>query len=102
VFIYHLSHTCLPRLIARHLIPLIIFGLLPPRSVIQAIKVSSNFTFLIPCSLRQWSAAWGTRRHLTSIKTKHRNCSKLEPALILALTNICSRTEVLACHKQAQ
>lgn len=52
VFIYQLSHTCLFRLIARQLIPLIIFGLRPPLSVVQPIKASSNFTSLTSCSPR--------------------------------------------------
>jgi hypothetical protein len=39
---------------------------------------------------------------LTSIKTKHRNRLNPEPALILALTKIHPRIEVLACQKQAQ
>jgi hypothetical protein len=47
-----------------------------------------------PCAFRrseQWSSTWGTRnpgstrKHFTSIKTKHRNRLNLEPALILAL-----------------
>jgi hypothetical protein len=54
------------------------------------------------CCLEQWSATWGTRRHLTSITTKHRNRLNIEPALILTLTKIRPRTEVLACQKQAQ
>jgi hypothetical protein len=44
----------------------------------------------------------GTRKHLTSIKTKHRNRLNLEPALILALTKIRPRIEVLAFQKQVQ
>jgi hypothetical protein len=40
----------------------------------------------------------GSRRHLTSIKTKHGNHLNLEQILILALTRI----EVLACQKQTQ
>jgi hypothetical protein len=43
-----------------------------------------------------------TRKHLTSIKPKHRKRLNLEPALIFALTKIRPRTEVLACQKQAQ
>jgi hypothetical protein len=39
---------------------------------------------------------------LTSIKTKHRNRLNPEPALILALTMIRPRIEVLVCQKQAQ
>jgi hypothetical protein len=35
-------------------------------------------------------------------KTKHNNRLKLEPALILALTKIRPRIEVLTCQKQAQ
>jgi hypothetical protein len=50
----------------------------------------------------QWSATWCTRSHLTPIKTKHRNRLNLEPALILALTKIRPRIEVLACQKHAQ
>jgi hypothetical protein len=42
-----------------------------------------------------------SRKHLTSIKTKHRNRVDLEPTLILALTMIRLRIEVLACQKQA-
>jgi hypothetical protein len=38
--------------------------------------------------LNQWSSTWGTRRHLTSIKTEHRNRLNFEPDLILALTKI--------------
>jgi hypothetical protein len=37
-----------------------------------------------------------------SLKTKHRNRLNLELALILALTKISPRIEVLACYKQAQ
>jgi hypothetical protein len=44
----------------------------------------------------------GKQKHLTSIKTKYRNRLNLQPALILALTKIRSRIEVLACQKQAQ
>jgi hypothetical protein len=44
----------------------------------------------------------GTRKHLTSIKTKHMSSLNLEPALIFALTKIPSRIDVLACQKQAQ
>jgi hypothetical protein len=43
----------------------------------------------------------GTPRHLTSIKSKHRNRFNLKPALILALTKILLRIEALACQKQA-
>jgi hypothetical protein len=56
----------------------------------------------------QWSSACGTsilegtRELLTSIKTKHRNRLNFEPDLILALTKIRPRIEVLACQKQAQ
>jgi hypothetical protein len=42
----------------------------------------------------------GTRKHLRSIKMKHKNLLNLEPALILALTKILSRAEVLACQKK--
>jgi hypothetical protein len=52
--------------------------------------------------LQQWSSTWSTRRHLTSIKTKHRNRFNLEPALILTFTKIRPRIEVLVCQKQAQ
>jgi hypothetical protein len=51
--------------------------------------------------LEQWSSACGTLQHLTSIKMKYRNLLNLEPALILALTKISPRIEVLACQKQA-
>jgi hypothetical protein len=44
----------------------------------------------------------GMRKHLASIEMKHRNHLNLEPALVLILTKICPRTEVLACQKQAQ
>jgi hypothetical protein len=44
----------------------------------------------------------GARKHLTSIKMKHRNRSNLEPALILTLKKIRPPIEVLACQKQAQ
>jgi hypothetical protein len=47
----------------------------------------------------QWSLARGARNHLTSIGTKHRNRLNLEAALILALTKIRPRIEVLACQK---
>jgi hypothetical protein len=43
-----------------------------------------------------------TWKHLTTIKTKHRNRLNLQPALILALVKIRLRMEVLACHKQAE
>jgi hypothetical protein len=56
VFIQHLRHTCLLRLIARHLMPLIIYGAHPPHYVVQPIKVSSHFTPLNPCSPRSLSA----------------------------------------------
>jgi hypothetical protein len=36
------------------------------------------------------------------MKMEHRNRLNLEPPLILALTKIRPRIEVLACHKQAQ
>jgi hypothetical protein len=49
----------------------------------------------------QWSSTWGTRKHLTSIGTKHRHRSNLEPALIVALAKIRPRTEVLACQKSS-
>jgi hypothetical protein len=55
--------------------------------------------------LDQVSSSWstrthgGTRRYLTSIKTKHGN---LEPSLILAHTEIRPRNEVQAYQKQAQ
>jgi hypothetical protein len=55
-----------------------------------------------------WFSTWGmltprgTRKHVTSIKTKNRNRLNLEPVLILALTKIRPRIEVLACQKQAQ
>jgi hypothetical protein len=58
--------------------------------------------------LHQWSSTWstrtpwGTRKHLTSIKTKHKNRLNLEPALILALTKIRPQIEMLARQKQAQ
>jgi hypothetical protein len=39
---------------------------------------------------------------MTSIKTRNRNRLNLEPALILALTKIRPRIEVLACQKQAK
>jgi hypothetical protein len=39
---------------------------------------------------------------LTSLKSKTRTRSNLEPALILALAKIRPRTEALACQKQAQ
>jgi hypothetical protein len=57
---------------------------------------------------RQWSSTWSTRtprvkrKHLASFKTKHRNRLNLEPDVILALTNIGTRIEVLACQKRAQ
>jgi hypothetical protein len=80
-------------------------------SSFSATSASFNLRFL-PYPLRhcltQWSPTWGTRtsrgtsRYLISIKTKHRNRLNLEPALILALTKIRTRTEVLACQKQAQ
>jgi hypothetical protein len=38
--------------------------------------------------LDQWSSTWGKRRHLTSMKTKHRNRLNFGPDLILALTKI--------------
>jgi hypothetical protein len=38
------------------------------------------------------------RKHLTYIKTKHRNRLNLEPALILTLMKIRPRIEVLACQ----
>jgi hypothetical protein len=41
----------------------------------------------------------GKRKHLKSIKTEHRNRLNLEPALVLALTKIRPRTEVLAGQK---
>jgi hypothetical protein len=44
----------------------------------------------------------GTLKLLTSIKTKHRNSLNLEPVLILALTKIHPRIEVLGYQKQAQ
>jgi hypothetical protein len=50
----------------------------------------------------QRSATWGTRRHLTSMKTKHRNRLNLESALMLTLTKIRPWIEALACQKQAQ
>jgi hypothetical protein len=43
-----------------------------------------------------------TLKHLTSVKTIHRSLLNPEPALILALTKIRSRIEVLACQKQAE
>jgi hypothetical protein len=51
----------------------------------------------ITVDLSQCSSTWGTQKHLTSIKTKHRNCLSLEPALIHALGNIRPRSEVLVC-----
>jgi hypothetical protein len=59
-------------------------------------------------ALGHWSSVWrtrisgGKRKHLTLIKTKHGNRFNIEPTLILALTKIRRRTEVLACQKQAQ
>jgi hypothetical protein len=41
------------------------------------------------------------RKHVTLIKTKQRTRLNLEPALILTLTKIRPRTEVLACQKHA-
>jgi hypothetical protein len=43
----------------------------------------------------------GMRKHLTSIKTKHRNRLNPEPSLILAFTKIRPRIEVLACQEEA-
>jgi hypothetical protein len=43
-----------------------------------------------------------TRKHLTLMKTKHRNRLNPEPALVLALTKIRPRIGVLAFQKQAQ
>jgi hypothetical protein len=77
---------------------------------------TSPIHFLLSLNRRtRWSSTWsmGTpgvledilgckRKQLTSIKTKHRNRMNLEPALILALTKIRPRSEVLACQKQAQ
>jgi hypothetical protein len=42
------------------------------------------------------------RKHLTLVKTNHRNSLSLEQALILTFANILPRTEMLACQKQAQ
>jgi hypothetical protein len=80
----------------------------PPLSVGYLTTLSISKT-------RGWSSTWGTRtpgetrRHLrgmrkrlTSTKTKHRNHLNLEPTLILALTMIRPRIEVLECQKQAQ
>jgi hypothetical protein len=56
----------------------------------------------------QWSATWGmstpggTRKHFTSIKTKHKNRLDLQPAMVLALRKIRPRIEVQTCQKQAQ
>jgi hypothetical protein len=55
------------------------------------------YSYDIHCGVR--SSSCDTRRHLTSIRTKHRNRLNLEPALILALTKIRPRIEVLACQK---
>jgi hypothetical protein len=52
--------------------------------------------------LHHWSSTWGTRKHLTSNKTKHRDRLNLEPALILALRKIRPRIEALTCQEQAQ
>jgi hypothetical protein len=41
----------------------------------------------------------GSRKHLTSIRMKHRNCLNSEPALIPTLMKICPQTEVLANKK---
>jgi hypothetical protein len=54
------------------------------------------------CSTWGTRTSYITRTHLASIKTKQRNRLNLEPALVLALTKIRPRTEVLACQKQAQ
>jgi hypothetical protein len=43
---------------------------------------------------------WGTRRHVTSIKTKHRKPLNREPSLVLALTKIRPRIEVLAIRNK--
>jgi hypothetical protein len=66
-----------------------------------------RFLVITPYNLVQWYSTWdkrtlgGKRKHLTPIKTKQRNSLNLKSALILALTKICPRTEVLACQKQS-
>jgi hypothetical protein len=65
--------------------------------------------------LGQWYSTWGEqtqgvrkamletrRKHLISIRAKHRNRSNFESALILELTKILPRIEMLACQKPAQ
>jgi hypothetical protein len=42
----------------------------------------------------------GRRKHITSIKMKHRSHLNLEPDLILALTKIRARIKQLACQEQ--
>jgi hypothetical protein len=49
---------------------------------ITSIVFTKHSTFL-RYDIENWSSTWGTRRHFTSIKTKHRNRLNLEPALIL-------------------
>jgi hypothetical protein len=61
---------------------------------------------LVIPALEQWFSTRGTRapsctwKQLTSVN--QRNLWYLEAALILSLTKIRPRTEVLACQKQAQ
>jgi hypothetical protein len=38
--------------------------------------------------VQQWSFTWGMQKHLTPIKTKHRNRLNLGPPLFHALTKI--------------
>jgi hypothetical protein len=70
---------------------------------------SSLHSFFLAVRIRgQRSSNWGTRtigskrKHVTPIKTKHRNRLHLGPDVTLALAKIRPRTEALACHKQAQ
>jgi hypothetical protein len=56
--------------------------------------------FSLPHSCLQWNPTWGSRKHLISTKSKHRNRLNLEPALILALTKIRPPIEVLAARNK--
>jgi hypothetical protein len=71
---------------------LIFNGNLSPRAVVLKLG------YACPGGLKEDNLR-ETRKHLTSIKTKHKKRLNLEPTLILALTKIRSRTEVLAYQK---
>jgi hypothetical protein len=80
----------------------------PPNTQSSKTSFSPSPTVSVPGPWQYWrpleqrSLSRGTRRHLTSVKTKYKIRLKFEPGLILTLTKIRPRIGMLEFQKQAQ